>query len=124
MTTQRVALHGQEIPASTLVLAMIGSANRDPAQFASPSVFDVRRAPNAHAAFRHGIHFCVGATLARLEGRVGIACLLARFETMALASADPWEPRQAFHVHGPARLPLRFTPARSQSGAVRSAGGP
>ncbi len=103
-----VELGGQVIPAGKMVLAVIGSANRDPKQFAEAARFDVGRDPNPHVAFGHGIHFCLGAPLSRLEGRVALGDLLARFERFELASREPWEPRKAFHVHGPTRLPIRF----------------
>ena len=103
-----VEMHGHVIPAGKLVLAMIGSANRDPKQFHEANRFDVARDPNPHIAFGHGIHFCVGAPLARLEARIALSDLLRRLETFALASDEPWEPRKAFHVHGPTRLPIRF----------------
>jgi cytochrome P450 len=106
-----VEVHGQVIPAGKLVLVMVGSANRDPKQFADPGRFDVTRDPNPHIAFGHGIHFCLGAPLSRLEARVGLEELLARTRSFALASDAPWEPRKPFHVHGPSRLPIRFEPA-------------
>jgi cytochrome P450 len=106
-----VEVHGQVIPAGKLVLAMIGSANRDPRQFRDAGRFDSARDPNPHLAFGHGIHSCLGAPLARLEARIALADLLERLGDFALASAEPWEPRQALHVHGPARLPIRFAPA-------------
>jgi cytochrome P450 len=103
-----VELRGQAIPAGSLVLAWIGSANRDPAHFAEPARFDVARDPNPHVAFGHGIHFCIGAALARLEGRVALTHLLERLDHIELADDAPWAPREAFHVHGPTRLRLRF----------------
>lgn len=103
-----VALQGKTIPAGKLVLVMIGSANRDPRQFADADRFDVRRAPNPHLAFGHGIHFCLGAALSRLEASVALATLLESLEDFGLATDEPWEPRKAFHVHGPTRLPIRF----------------
>ncbi|MHB8736762.1 MAG: cytochrome P450 [Terriglobales bacterium] len=109
---REVELHGQAIPASKLVLAMIGSANRDPRQFRDADRFDITREPNPHLAFGHGIHSCLGAPLARLEARIALADILDRLGDFTLASAAPWEPRQALHVHGPARLPIRFTPGR------------
>jgi cytochrome P450 len=111
ITTRAVELHRQTIPAGKLVLAMIGSANRDPKQFPDAGRFDITRDPNPHIAFGHGIHFCLGAPLARLEARIALSDLLARIEGIALASDEPWEPRRALHVHGPARLPIRFRPA-------------
>ena len=110
-TKRDVEMHGQVIPAGKLVLAMIGSANRDPRQFRDAGRFDVARDPNAHIAFGHGIHFCVGAPLARLESKIALSDLLERVRGFSLASDEPWEPRKAFHVHGPARLPIRFEPA-------------
>ena len=105
-----VALHGQTIPAGVLVLAVIGSANRDPKQFPDADYFDIGREPNAHLAFGHGIHACLGAPLARLEARLALTDLLERLKDFELASDAPWEPRPALHVHGPARLPIRFRP--------------
>jgi cytochrome P450 len=113
-----VELHGQTIPARSLVLAMIGSANRDPRHFADAERFDVAREPNLHLAFGHGIHFCVGAPLARLEARVALPMLLDHLGDYAPAGEGAWEPRAAFHVHGPSRLPLRFTPTRRAAGAA------
>ena len=112
VTRQAVSLHGESIPAGALVLAMLGSANRDPAQFPDAEELDVGRTPNAHVAFGHGIHFCVGAPLARLEARVALGEILSAFRTFDLASDAPWTPRPAFHVHGPSRLDIRFEPAR------------
>lgn len=103
-----VTLGTSVIPAGSLVLAMIGSANRDPGRFAEPNRFDVTRTPNPHVAFGHGIHFCVGAPLARLEAHTALELLLERWTTFALASDDPWEPREAFHVHGPSALRVKF----------------
>ena len=105
-TRCEVELDGARIPAERFVLAMIGSANRDPRRFAEPSRFDVARAPNPHLAFGHGIHFCLGAALSRLEASVALGELLRRFARFELASPD-WQPRASFHVHGPTRLPLR-----------------
>jgi cytochrome P450 len=102
-----VEIHGQVIPAGKAVIAVIGSANRDPRQFPDADRFDITRAPNSHLAFGHGIHFCLGAPLARLEARVALADFLGRVKGFALAEEKPWEPRKALHVHGPARLPLR-----------------
>ncbi|XYH98372.1 cytochrome P450 [Sorangium sp. So ce1128] len=107
-----VALHGQVIPAGKLVLPVIGSANRDPQQFREPGRFDIARDPNPHVAFGHGIHFCIGASLARLEARIALSDLLWRLRGIELASKEPWEPRKALNVHGPARLPICFEPGR------------
>ncbi len=107
-TRRDVQAQGQTIPAGQLVLPIIGSANRDSRQFRDASKFDIARDPNQHIAFGHGIHFCLGAALSRLEARIALSDLLARSKRFTLASDEPWEPRQALHVLGPARLPIRF----------------
>jgi cytochrome P450 len=113
VTRREVDLHGRRIPAGKLVLLMIGSANRDPQQFRDAARFDIARDPNPHVAFGHGPHFCLGAPLARLEARIALTDILERLPQFALASAEPWPPRQGLHVHGPARLPIRFRPRSS-----------
>jgi len=105
-----VEVLGNIIPAGKLVLAMIGAANRDSQQFSQAERFDIERDPNPHLAFGHGIHFCLGAPLARLEARIALSDVLDRAKGFEPASNEPWEPRQALNVHGPARLPIRFAP--------------
>jgi len=116
-TSRDVELRGAIIPAGKLVLPVIGAANHDPQQFADPGRFDITRDPNPHIAFGHGIHFCLGAALSRLEARIALADILERLKGLELASREPWQPRQALHVHGPIRLPIRFEPGRRQ-GAI------
>jgi cytochrome P450 len=111
-TRRAVEVHGQVIPAGKLVLPMIGSANHDARQFRDASRFDITRDPNPHLAFGHGVHACLGAPLARLEARIALADFLERVKGFERASAEPWEPRKALHVHGPSRLPIRFAPGR------------
>ena len=105
---QDVELHGQAIPKGKVVLPMMGAANRDPKIFPNPNQFDITRDPNPHIAFGHGIHFCLGAVLARLEGRIALTDLLKRIDNIQFATNEPWEPRRGLHVHGPSRLPIRF----------------
>jgi cytochrome P450 len=78
---------GVTIPAGDVVVPALLAANRDPARFAEPARLDVTRAPNPHMAFGHGLHHCLGAPLARLEGRIALGTLLARFPGLRLA--DP-----------------------------------
>jgi cytochrome P450 len=111
-TRRPVEMHGRVIPAGKLVLPVIGSANRDPKVFRDAGRFDITRDPNPHLAFGHGVHSCLGAPLARLEARIALADFLERVQGFALATDEPWEPRAALHVHGPSRLPIRFTPGR------------
>ena len=74
-----VEFDGTMIEAGSTVMLLIGAANRDPAEFPDPDRFDIRRDPNPHLAFMLGIHFCIGAGLARLESRVAFEELLSRY---------------------------------------------
>ena len=112
----RVDLGGHDLPEGQLVLAGIGAANRDPALVSDADRFDVRRAPVPHLAFGQGIHACIGAPLARLEGSIALGDLIARLPDLAFVPGDPWQPREAFHVHGAARLPVRIQRAGSPAG--------
>jgi cytochrome P450 len=78
-TTRDVKLHGEVVPAGSKVLLLTGAADRDERKFPDPDRFDVRRRIDHHVAFGYGIHFCLGAALARLEGRVALEETLARF---------------------------------------------
>lgn len=80
---------GQAIPAGAFVSVSLAGANRDPAQFPEPDRLDIGREPNRHLAFGHGPHFCLGAALARLEGRIALGSLLARFPRIGLATDRP-----------------------------------
>jgi cytochrome P450 len=119
-TTCEVEAGGQLIPADKLVLPLIGSANRDPRHFLQAQRFDIARNPNPHIAFGHGVHFCLGASLARLEAKIAIGDLMTKMRTIELISDEPWEPRPAFHVHGPLRLPIRITGCRARSIQLRA----
>ena len=79
-TKTAVELAGQHIPANQTVLAWTASANRDPAQFSDPERFDIEREPNRHLAFGHGVHFCVGAPLSRLEARIALPMMLEQLK--------------------------------------------
>ncbi|MEU9374459.1 cytochrome P450 [Streptomyces sp. NPDC048255] len=102
-------LGGVTVPAGSSVLVALAAADRDPARFAEPDVFDIRRTGPGHLAFGHGIHFCLGAPLARMEGRIAVRALLERFPELA---EDPeggprdWLPGTL--VRGVTRLPLRW----------------
>lgn len=74
-----VEFHGQTVPKGSALLLMLSSANRDERQFADPDRFDIHRAISQHVSFGHGAHFCLGAVLARLEGRVALEEVLKRF---------------------------------------------
>lgn len=87
MTTEPVEIDGTEIPDRQQVLVCLGAANRDPAAHPDPDVLDIGRPTRAHLAFGHGIHFCLGAPLARLEGKIAFSTLLRRFPHVRLAGA-------------------------------------
>ena len=74
-----IDLGGVHVPGGTPVYVVIGAANRDPAQFANPDRFDIRRAPNDHLSLGEGIHFCLGAAPARLQTRIAVAAMLQRY---------------------------------------------
>jgi cytochrome P450 len=103
-----VTIGGRVLRAGRLVNLLIGAANRDPAVFEHPDTFDITRDPNPHLGFGFGAHFCLGAGLARLEARVALPMVLARFPRLELAEHDvPW--RSAPGFRGPARVPVRWT---------------
>ncbi|WP_245830103.1 cytochrome P450 [Mycobacterium numidiamassiliense] len=79
VATEDVSFQDQTVPAGSALLMMLASANRDERQFEDPDRFDIHRRPGAHLTFGRGAHFCVGAPLARLEGRVALEEVLKRF---------------------------------------------
>jgi len=100
-----VEIHGVRIPRGEEVDALIGSANRDPAQFQDPDRLVLDRRENRHLSFGHGPHFCLGAPLARLEGEIVVRELVRRFPAMELELDDP--PRRAgFVLRGRTGLPV------------------
>jgi cytochrome P450 family 142 subfamily A polypeptide 1 len=108
--TRELALHGQTLHEGDQVVLMYPAANRDPAVFADPDRFDVRRDPNPHLAFGFGPHFCMGASLARVELRVMFSELLRRLPDLHLAG-DPSPRRASNFISGPEAMPVAFTPA-------------
>jgi len=113
IASEDVEVGGVVIPAGSVVVAMLTAANRDPHRFDDADRFDVAREENPHLAFGHGIHFCLGAPLARMEAETAIGSLLRRFPAMELAcdrKEIPWRPSAL--LRGPAELPVRLRPAR------------
>ncbi|MBA3546654.1 MAG: cytochrome P450 [Nannocystis sp.] len=105
-TTTPVTLSGVNIGKDELVLALVAAANRDPAQFPDPDRFDIRRDTRGHLGFGHGVHFCVGAPLSRLEGRLGFTELLGRAPPFSRVEAPAWGDNTS--LRGLRRLPVRF----------------
>jgi cytochrome P450 family 142 subfamily A polypeptide 1 len=89
---------------------MYPAANRDPEVFDRPEQLDVRRQPNPHLAFGFGPHFCMGASLARLELKVMFGELLSRLPDIHLAG-EPFPRRSSNFISGPEAMPVAFTPA-------------
>jgi cholest-4-en-3-one 26-monooxygenase len=112
--TREVELHDQTLHEGDQVVLMYPSANRDPAVFSDPDRFDVRRYPNAHLAFGFGPHFCMGASLARLELKVMFSELLQRLPDLRLAG-DPLPRRPSNFISGPEAMPVAFTPTGAVS---------
>jgi cytochrome P450 len=106
-TTEPVVLGDVTIPADSLVLVGLGSANRDEDRFEHADQLDITRPVGGHLAFGHGIHYCLGAPLARLEGEIAFRGLLAAFPDMKLAVApDDLTWRISILVHGLEKLPV------------------
>jgi cytochrome P450 len=107
-TLEPVEIGGVTIPAREWVMCATSSANRDPDRFDDPDRLDVGRDAGGHVAFGHGIHYCLGAPLARLEGEVAFRALFDRFPGLSLAG-DPaalrWRPSSL--IHGLEALPVR-----------------
>jgi cytochrome P450 len=105
-TATNVELGGHVIAANQIVLLWIASANRDATQFPSPDRFDMHRVPNPHLTFGHGIHFCLGAPLARLEATLALRLLLERYRKVAVARDEPAEWYHPWTIISAKRLPV------------------
>ncbi|MBV7700156.1 cytochrome P450 [Streptomyces sp. TRM70350] len=108
-----VQIAGVTIPRGATVLIASAIADRDPARFPDPDRLDVTRQDNGHLAFGHGIHYCLGAPLARLEGQIAIGTVLRRLPDLALAVPPAelsWRPGG---LRGPVRLPVTFSGSSS-----------
>ncbi|MEV8534374.1 cytochrome P450 [Streptomyces sp. NPDC051211] len=109
--TRPLTLGGQDIAAGDPVLVVLAAADRDPERFASPDTLDLSRTDNQHLGYGHGIHYCLGAPLARLEGQTALATLLTRIPDLQLAvepEALRW--RGGLIMRGLRTLPVVFTP--------------
>jgi cytochrome P450 len=102
---------GVRIPAGQIVMPWLTAANRDGRVFTEPHRFDVHRKPNPHVSFGHGIHFCLGAPLARLEARVALRLMLERYRDMEVAGDEQVEHRNPWTMVAVTRLPLEVRAA-------------
>jgi len=109
-TKEDVEIAGVRIPKGQQVVLSLGAANRDPSQFDRPDELDVTRERNPHLGYGHGIHFCIGAALARVEAQIAIGTLLDRLPDIRLAvpADEIWF--RASALRGVAELPVSFTP--------------
>ena len=106
---EQFALGGLTIPAGGQVIICLASANRDPAKYSEPDQLDLGRDEERHLAFGHGIHFCLGAALARMEGQIALSSLFARFPDMKLAVAEVelhWAHGDGLVLRGLTELPI------------------
>ncbi|WP_328944320.1 cytochrome P450 [Streptomyces sp. NBC_00250] len=110
--TEPLTIGGQDIPAGDPVLVVLAAADRDPERFDGPDTLDLARRDNQHLGYGHGIHYCLGAPLARLEGQTALATLLTRLPDLRLA-ADPAELRWrgGLIMRGLRTLPVEFSPS-------------
>ena len=105
ITNTDVEIQGRKIPSGSMIIIAIGSANRDPRHFADPDSLDIARADNRHVAFGFGIHFCLGAPLARVEGQIALGTLLRRMPTLTLQTPTTvW--RESSALRGLKSLPV------------------
>lgn len=112
-TKTDVTIDGVTIPANSLIFAWLSSANRDGEQFPDPERFEITRTPNKHLAFGHGIHFCVGAPLSRLEASIALPMMLEQLPQLQLAREEPPELFEGRFLFGFKHLPVSFTPSHA-----------
>jgi cytochrome P450 len=108
LTTAPTEIGGQEIAAGQSVIVWIGAANYDESHFTAPETFDVRRSPNRHLGFGQGIHFCVGAPLARLEARIALGLVLERLPRLRRDRSRPVDAVESPFVLGVRHFPATF----------------
>ena len=111
VTTQDITIGGaQKIPSGQGIVVWLGSANHDESVFPDPEKFDISRVSHSHShvGFGHGIHFCLGAPLARLEAHIALKIILERLQNLELDESKAIKPLHSLFIHGVSQLPLLF----------------
>jgi cytochrome P450 len=114
VTRQPWTLGDLEVPAGEVLYCLVGAANHDPTVFREPDRFDITRNPNPQLAFGGGVHYCVGAPLARLEGEVALAAVLRRWPGLRHVGTAEWRPM--INLRGLKALWVQGSPGASHDG--------
>jgi hypothetical protein len=112
MASEPVDFNGTVVNPGVQIIALLGAANRDPAEFPDPDRMDVTRERSKPLSFGGGIHFCIGAQLARIEAEVVFSTLLRRLPNITLPERDTPKWRESFTLRGLTTLPATWTPTR------------
>src|SRR5262249_16319904 len=107
MPSDDLELAGTKLKKDDMIMIFLGSANRDPEQFPNADKFDITRKENKHLAFSEGIHYCLGASLARKEGQIALRQLFNRLPNLKLAT-DRVDFKMPFALRGPRSLPVKW----------------
>ncbi len=107
IASEDLEIGDKRVSAGDMVVLLLGASNRDPAQFLNPNILDLYRRDNRHLSFGQGIHYCLGAPLARIEGQIAFNTVLRRCPGLEL-TGEPLEWRQAVSLRGLLALPVRF----------------
>jgi cytochrome P450 len=111
IVAEDIEFGGRQLNKGDFIIGILGSANRDEAQFDSPTALNIQRKPNTHIAFGKGVHYCLGAPLARLEGEIALRLLFERIPDLALEIAiDELEWRDVPLFHSLVKLPVKWNP--------------
>jgi cytochrome P450 len=107
MALEDIDIGNTRIPRGQRIAVCLAATNRDPEVFEDADRLNLAREPNPHLAFGHGIHFCLGASLARLEAQIAFACVLRRFTDIQVAGTPEWSPNRV--IRGLRSLPIRYS---------------